>query len=485
MKVLTRLLMVIGLLSAVVLPTASFAASALAPSDPDLLAPAVDGQFVIKFKHGTPKQVREEVVKAHGGYIFDRITDLDIEAGEFSALKGKRDPRAVRALITALQGNLHVEYVEPNYIYTASWVPNDPRRTDQYAWGRIQAYDAWDIERGNTTTVIAIVDTGIQQNHPDLDAKMVAGWDFVDGDAVPDDGHGHGTHVAGTAAAETNNGVGGAGMCPGCLLMPVRVLGNDGRGTTANIANGITFAANNGVRVINLSLGGTTDSQALKDAVNNAWTRGGFLACAAGNSGDTTQHFPAAYDTCFAVANTNSSDGIASTSTRGDWVDVAAPGSSIYSTWINSGYNTISGTSMAAPHVSGLAGLLASKNFTNRQIWSQICNTSDRISGTGTHWRCGRINAYRAAVGLAIDINCESGESQFVCDAYVAGGEPPYTYKWEALRYAVIKDGSDSNSIWGACTGGTYARVRLTVRDSIGIENTKDWSFYCSKGPWQ
>jgi subtilisin family serine protease len=222
----------------------------------------------------------------------------------------------------------------------------------------------------------------------------------VQNDNAPDDGNGHGTHVGGTVAAETNNATGGAGTCPNCRLMPVRVLDNNGSGTLVNVANGINFAANNGAEAINLSLGGS-GSTTLQNAVNNAWNAGVFLACAAGNSNtsSTGSAYPAAYPNCFAIASTTSSDARSSFSNYGSWVEVAAPGSSIYSTWLNSGYNTISGTSMATPHVAGLAGLLASQGLTNSQIRTRICDTADDISGTGSLWTCGRINAYRAVTG--------------------------------------------------------------------------------------
>jgi subtilisin family serine protease len=366
----------------------------------DVNAPAVPGQFVVKFRDGTSQSARQAAVHELGGYFFDSIPALGADAVEFPQVAKNPSAQATFEVIQALKKNPNVEYVEPNYIYTTSFTPNDPGLSQQWAWSRIQAYSAWDVTLGSSSVVIAIVDTGIQRNHPDLDAKIVAGYDYVQGDTNPDDGNGHGTHVAGTAAAETNNSTGGAGTCPNCKLMPVRVLDNNGSGTLTNVANGITFAANNGARVINLSLGGP-GSTTLQNAVNNAWNAGVFLACAAGNSNtsSTSNAYPAAYSNCFAVASTTSSDARSSFSNYGSWVEVAAPGSSIYSTWINSSYNTISGTSMATPHVAGLAGLLASQGLNNSQIWQRICDSADDISGTGTYWTCGRINAYRAVSG--------------------------------------------------------------------------------------
>jgi subtilisin family serine protease len=360
----------------------------------------VFGEYLIKFKPGSARQARESILSTQGGKVVDRVAHLDVEVAEFPALKANKNTRAAEVIVNALKRNPNVEYIEPNYIYTVNFTPNDPGRTSQYAWNNIQAYNAWDVTQGSSSTVIAVVDTGIQRTHPDLDAKIVAGYDYVQNDSAPDDGNGHGTHVAGTSAAETNNSTGGAGTCPNCSLMPVRVLDNNGSGTLANVANGINFAANNGAKVINLSLGGS-GSTTLQQAVDNAWNRGVFLACAAGNSNTSSQtnSYPAAYTNCYAIASTTSTDARSSFSNYGNWVEVAAPGSDIYSTWLNSGYNTISGTSMATPHVAGLAGLLASQGLTNAQIRDRINSTADAISGTGSFWIYGRINAFRAVSG--------------------------------------------------------------------------------------
>jgi len=404
MKRFTAILLAILVALALVLPLSSFATPPAAPPPPgarvDLNAPAVPGQFVIKFKPGIRGSQRAAALQAQGGRVFARIPALGADAVEFAALKGKTDRKAVESLINALKRNPNVEYVEPNYIYRVSFTPNDPGLGQQWAWGKIQAYSAWDLTQGNPSVIIGDVDTGIQSTHPDLDAKIVPGYDYVQGDTTPQDGNGHGTHTAGTAASETNNGTGGAGTCPNCKLMAVRVLDNNGSGTLTNVANGITYAADHGAKVINLSLGGS-GSTTLQNAVDYAWNKGVFLACAAGNSNtsSTANAYPAAYPNCFAIASTNSSDARSSFSNYGSWVEVAAPGEGIYSTWNNSGYNTISGTSMATPHVAGLAGLLASQGLTNAQIRDRICSTADHISGTGTYWTCGRINAYNAVTG--------------------------------------------------------------------------------------
>ncbi len=357
---------------------------------------AAPGEFLVKFKPGTPAHVRENVVRGQGGRKFRHVRGIDVEAIEVAALKGRANPAAADAVLRALRRNPNVEFVEPNYIRTVAMTPNDPLLSRQWAWDTIGAFGAWDLAQGSSSTVIAIVDSGVMRSHPELAAKIVGGYDFVQDDTEPDDGHGHGTHVAGTAAAETSNGVGIAGMCPGCSLMPVRVLGSNGSGTVADVLSGIRYAVENGARVINLSLTSDAFSQAEKDAIDDAWNHGVFVACAAGNANTSKPTYPAAVPTCFSVASTDTSDVRSSFSNYGSWVDIAAPGRGIYSTWLAGGYNTSNGTSMATPHIAGLAGLLASQGYTHDAIRARICLSADRIERTGVEWQCGRINALRA-----------------------------------------------------------------------------------------
>lgn len=484
------------------------------------LAPAVPGQYVVGFAAGLPRSERTAVARSLGGRIVGHIDALGVDVLEFPALVANPGARATEKLFAAFKSNPNIVYVEPNYLYEATFTPNDPGVGQQWAWSVIQAYSAWDVTQGSSATVIAIVDTGIQRNHPDLDAKIVAGYDFVSGDTAPDDGNGHGTHVAGTSAAETNNGTGGAGTCPNCKLMPVRVLDNNGSGTLANVANGITWAADNGANVINLSLGGTSGSTTLQNAVDYAWNRGVFLACAAGNSNTSAPSYPAYYSNCFAVASTDSNDARSSFSNYGNWVEVAAPGRDIYSTWLNSGYNTISGTSMATPHVAGLAGLLASQGLTNAQTRDRICSTADDISGTGTYWTCGRINAYNAVSdqappppppppppdsslqnggfenGTAPWVQASSGGYTLITtdrphtgsySAWLGG----YNFAYDRVYQAVTIPSNGVLTYWwyqtsseGTSTAYDYFRVRLYRTDGTLVATLKTRSNRDARGAW-
>ncbi len=336
------------------------------------------------------------------------------------------------AIAAALNTDPGVLYAEPNYIYHAfDLVPNDPSYSNQWAHPLIQSPSAWGITVGSSDVVIAIIDSGVDTSHPDLASKIVAGYDFVDDDNDPRDANGHGTHVAGIAAAVTNNGVGAAGMSWGARIMPVRVLDNKGSGYNSDITDGITWAYQNGADILNLSLGGTDFSQAMQDAVNAAHTAGSLVIAAMGNcrTGCTISgqqytnptQYPAAYNNVMAAAATDSGDGYAHYSQSGTHCDIAAPGgelsayhdpNGIYSTmptydvymtryygYVNN-YDYLQGTSQAVPYVSGLVALIWSMApaMTNNEVQNLIEQTAVDLGSVGKDpdYGWGRINAHAA-----------------------------------------------------------------------------------------
>ncbi len=350
----------------------------------------VPGEVIVKYKESASEAAISSMHKQENAVV---AKEYKKEGFDVVKVKGKSVEKAVQDY----KKNPNVEYAEPNYIFHATWTPNDPYFNNGQQWGpqKIQAPAAWDISRGNGVR-IAIVDTGVQNDHPDLRGKVVMGYNYVNGNWNPYDYNGHGTHCAGIAAAATNNGVGIAGMAPGAEIYAVKVLGDNGSGTLANVAAGIRHAADNNSKVINLSLGASVGASTLESAVNYAWSRGSVVVAAAGNAGNTAPHYPAYYANAISVAATDSADRKASFSTYGTWVDVAAPGVSIYSTYAGSRYASLNGTSMAAPHVAGQAALLAAQGRSNSNIRAAIQNTADSITGTGSYWRYGRVNAYRS-----------------------------------------------------------------------------------------
>ncbi|MDW8279371.1 MAG: S8 family peptidase [Anaerolineales bacterium] len=253
-----------------------------------------------------------------------------------------------------------VAYVEPDGVVTAQDViPGDPGFPFQYALVNIRAPQGWEVTTGSHLVTIAIVDSGVDQTHPELAPKLLPGYDFVNADADPQDDNGHGTHVAGIAAAMSNNGVGMAGVSWGARILPVKVLNASNTGTYSNVAAGIVWATDQGAHIINLSLGGASPSLTLENAVNYAAAHGVLMAAAAGNTGGALL-YPARYPAVIAVASTNAANLRAPSSAFGPELDLSAPGVSIYSLAIGGGYTTLSGTSMSAPHVSGALALLLS-----------------------------------------------------------------------------------------------------------------------------
>ncbi|MGG0381152.1 S8 family peptidase [Priestia megaterium] len=345
-------------------------------------------QIIVKFKEDVCEETQLKIHHKHKCKILDHNKELD-----FQVLHSKRDINTLIKIYNKLE---EVEYAESNHMLKAFYTPNDPFFAYQYGPQKVQAPDAWDVTTSNGNIKIAIIDTGVQLNHPELAIKLWPGYNFVEGNLNPNDGNGHGTHVAGIAGALTENSLGIAGIAPSASIIPVRALDNSGNGTLSNIANAITYSTNAGAKVINLSLGSSQGSITLENAINYAWNQGVVIVAAAGNEASNTLTYPAAYQNVIAVASTDINDQKSDFSNYGTWVEVSAPGSTILSTYTGSYYAYLSGTSMACPHVAGLAALLAAQGKNNVQIKNTILSTCDPVPGTGLYWTYGRINANRA-----------------------------------------------------------------------------------------
>jgi len=373
-------------------------------NQPDSLPPtAVPDQYVIVW-HDDPNRVNA------AGEADRTSLAQTVELLDLSGFRVYNSAQSTSAILEEYRQNPAVKLIEPNYLYTISTlsastlsastlsaaIPNDPYVSEQWAWEKIRAYDAWDVTKGRTDTIIAIIDTGADLDHPDLSSKLMDGVDYFNDDLVPEDENGHGTHVAGLAAAMYGNDVGGVGACPNCQLLPLQASNATGTFSLVSIIHALDYAVQQDADVINMSFGGAQYSKILEDAVDYAWNNGAFLTCAAANDASSTQVYPAALKNCMAVAASTRADQRRGTSSFGDWIEVAAPGEEIFSTYLNGGYATANGTSFAAPHVAGLAGLLASQGLTNAQIHDRICDSADAIDGTGSDWTCGRINMLKA-----------------------------------------------------------------------------------------
>lgn len=276
--------------------------------------------------------------------------------------------------LSVLRAHPAVERVEPEITVSAvDTNPNDDHWPGQWGLRQTGFAKAWDVERGSAATVVAVVDTGVERNHPDLRDAVLDGYDVLDGDASPSDENGHGTAVAGIVAARANNHRGIAGACWACRVLPVRALGRDGTGSSSAIADGIVWAVDHGASVVNLSLGASQPSLAIDAAVKYAARHDVVVVAAAGNGGSTKRFYPAATEGVVAVAATDESDRLYSWSNRGDWVELTAPGCNT-APWRNATYATFCGTSSAAPLVAGLAALVrsAQPRLTARETERQL-----------------------------------------------------------------------------------------------------------------
>jgi thermitase len=356
----------------------------------------VPGEILVGFRQGTTLTEIAQLNVAHGASVIDAIPQIRVARVRLPA--GSDEGQAA----AAYQRNPHVQYAEPNYVATVVSTPNDPYFTGGFQWSmaKVQAPSAWDITTGSASVTVAILDTGVDSSHPDLQGKVVASVNFSDSATVTDV-NGHGTHLAGIVGAATNNGQGVAGLGYNTAVMNVKVMGDNGTGGYGWVAQGVVWAADHGAKVINMSLGAQFGSSTLEDAINYAWNKGVVIVAAAGNDASSTPFYPAAYPNVIAVASTDYNDHLAPSSDYGDWVDVAAPGGNIYSTLPNNRYASLSGTSVASPHVAGLAALVFTRvtdsdadGLLNDEVRTCIENNADNIGIAGIGG--GRINAYRA-----------------------------------------------------------------------------------------
>ncbi|HZB71094.1 MAG TPA: S8 family serine peptidase, partial [Acidimicrobiales bacterium] len=302
--------------------------------------------------------------------------------------------RPVADVVAELAGDPTVTSVSPNYIRSASEAPNDPLYTPrqrQYA-GTVRLPAAWDRTTGSRYVEVAVLDTGVDLDHPDLAAKLLPGWDAVHGDPVPADDNGHGTFVAGIAAGRTGNGEGTAGVAWRSRIIPVKVLAANGSGTDADVVEGIRWAVDHGADVINLSLGGEGRSAAIDQWVDYALDRNVAVVAAAGNDGVDTPNYPAASPGVVSVGATDVDGQLAHFSNWGDTVDLVAPGMDIAATANGGGYAIGDGTSFAAPLTAGVVALLRAVEpaLPARDVGNRVINSAKDIAGQGRDPQTGR-----------------------------------------------------------------------------------------------
>jgi subtilisin family serine protease len=334
-------------------------------------------------------------------------------------------------------GSMSINIIPNDPDFELQWYLHNIGQTGGTEDADIDAPEVWDIEMGSSDIVIAIIDSGIDYNHPDLADNIwinedeipdnsidddnngyiddIRGWNFYDNNSDPKDLFGHGTHCAGIAAAVGNNGIGIAGVTWNCKIMPLRETDEVGLDSWPAVIKAFEYAVDNGADIISLSIGGYADIQnIIEDAINYAYDRGVFLCAAAGNDNRDIRLYPAAFENVVAVGGTFHNDERSSFSTYGEWVDIAAPGTYIYSTMptyhvtmndlfgYTETYSYGSGTSYSAPQVAGVAALLLSIDpiLTPDELKELICSNADSYIDDGRYIGTGRLNAQKAVAAL-------------------------------------------------------------------------------------
>ena len=367
-----------------------------------------------------------------------------------------RAPEQAREnFIDAVTKQEEVKYAEPNATFEALYTPNDPRYGDQYAPQQVSCEGAWDTTLGDPGVTVSVVDQGVQYDHANLEENMDGsvsdyGRDFADGDGDPypvNANENHGTHVGGIAAGGTDNGTGHAGISDVSMLS-ARALDESGGGSLSDIADAITWSADQGAEVINLSLGGGGYTDTMKNAVSYAYDNGSLPVAAAGNDYGSSVSYPAAYSECLAVSALDQDESIANYSNYGSEIELCAPGTGVLSTVPFGSYERLSGTSMATPVVSGVAGLaLSAWDLSVPDLRSHLKNTAVDIGLPEDQQGAGRVDANNA-------VNTEPGNGD--------GG-----------------DGGDGDG--GDGGGGGGDSTTSSVTDSLsGYWDSDCWSY-----PWE
>ncbi|HEY8179162.1 MAG TPA: S8 family serine peptidase [Candidatus Limnocylindria bacterium] len=345
-------------------------------------------RLVLTLRAGTSPSHADGVANVAGGKLVARIDQLNVRVVEVpvAAVASARGRWARLAEVVS---------VETDGLVSVDWIPPDPKWGKQWEQRQVRAQRAWDLERGLRTTIVAVVDTGVQLNHPDLEVRLVPGRDVVNNDGRPADDNGHGTSVAGIIAA-TANSIGVTGMCNRCRIMPIKALAANGTGLWTVAAKGIIWAADHGADVINLSFGGPVGGGTLQNAIRYARNKGAVVVGAAGNYGTTAAFYPGAFAEVISVAASTPYDlRYDWSNSSASWVELAAPGCT-WSSKLHSLYGGFCGTSAATPMVSGIAALVRSArpSLSRSQVEAILMAATVQVPFQFT--RFGRIDAYKA-----------------------------------------------------------------------------------------
>ncbi|HTJ54754.1 MAG TPA: S8 family serine peptidase, partial [Nitrosospira sp.] len=345
------------------------------------------GRILVMPRAGLPAHEFDRILREHGGkarkigqsHLY--IMDLPANASE-------------KAVAARLAQHPHFEFAEIDHAVPPDFVPNDPYYGSAWHLPKIGALAAWDSSQGSGVT-IAILDSGVDGAHPDLASRLVPGWNFYDNNSNTSDVYGHGTKVAGTAGAASDNSTGVAAVAGQSKIMPIRVTDLGGMGYWSTIAQGLTYAADRGARVANVSFLGLSDSLTTQNAAQYMKNKGGLVIVSGGNTG--VQQNYAVTSTMIPVSATDANDVRTSWSSYGSFIAMSAPGAGIYTTTTGGGYGAVSGTSFSSPVTAGVVALMMAANtaLPNTQVESLLYSTAVDLGDAGRdpYYGYGRVNA--------------------------------------------------------------------------------------------
>lgn len=469
---------------------------------------AVPGQYVVKLKQSVNRYSTSQISRDLSAQVVDTIPNANLVVIQRSSIELEK------SVVSSLSSNDLVEYVEPNYIYRISKTPNDP--SFEKLWGilnvgqtdgkgpgvagvDVDAEKAWDITTGNQDLVVAVIDTGVNYNHPDLKDNMWTNAAELNGQAgVDDDGngfvddiygyafvsdanktsplddHGHGSHCSGTIGAKGDDGKGIVGVAWNVKIMAVKFLSASGGGTLTDAVKAIDYATLMGAKIMSNSWGGGGPSQALKEAIERANAKGILFVAAAGNDGssnDSRPTYPANYDVpnVLSVAAIDNKGNLASFSNFGKrTVHVAAPGVNVYSSTLGSTYSTYSGTSMATPHVSGVAALLASHEpeLTGVELKARIMATAKPIRSIAGRTTSGLVSAYNALTNQVTPPDPNDPANWSKKEVSISS---PHPYeKNQTYTYELTVDGANEFALFFNKFETESGYDKVTIYDSTG-----------------
>jgi subtilisin family serine protease len=444
------------------------------------------GELLIQTKAGSPGVEISGALAAQNATILREIDQIRV--------KRIRVPlQALEKVRAALSKDPHFQFVEYNYLTSGAIEPNDTEYPSQWHLPQINAPAGWDHSVGSLAEPIAIIDSGVSPSHPDLADKIQAGYNFIGGNTEDtSDVLGHGTAVAGTAAAIIDNDEGVAGVAWNNPIMPLVVLNSDDFALYSDIADAITYAVDHGVRVMNISIGGSSSSSILQEAINYAWNHGALVIAAAHNYHTDTPYYPAACDHAVAVSATNESDQKASFSNYGNWIDVAAPGSSILTTNRYGGYGNWNGTSFSSPIVAGLAALIWSvaPSLTNAEVLAIITQNTDDLGSPGfdIYFGHGRVNVFtslEAAVNRApAQYNVYYGHLHNHSNVSDGTGTPASAYDYAKNVAGLDFFGLADHAFMISSNGWNSIKAAANAYNQDGVFATL-WGFeWSSNGNW-